>query len=187
MREKTISQQVSRECSREMLAKGGAVQDRVGRRLTVLRDWQKNGIPDEHMGKTPLSLRQAARWSDASLGVYPIPSPNDFSTKHAVWGNAILEIQSLIEKLSFRYKKSNSGRTKKASEKNLRDATIHKQLEDAVSRWHSEREEAMRQRERAESAEARAMRISLELRSKEALIAELRKQLVALEAVRIIK
>lgn len=165
-----------------------SVRDRVLRRVQLLRDWDAKGVPENYIGRMPSSLRAVARWNDPGLGIVPIASPNDFSMNHRSWGTSVAEIDSLLKCLRNRYRKQ--GGSKEAAHRasphpNVK--TVLRQLEDAVSRWHAEREDALNQRERLKGAEARIARMSFELREKDALIAELRKRLVALETLRSIR
>lgn len=169
-------------------APNGSVRDRVARRLELFRLWEKRGVPPEYVGRLPKSLRKVAQWSDADLGVYPILSPNDFSTRHSGWGELVREIQRCLAGLSSRATYTQQKKVGAAASSRRGDRrVVEGQLADAISRWHTAREELLRERDRANSAEARCARMSLQCQDKDALIAELRRKLSAFESVRAIR
>lgn len=166
----------------------GSVRDRVQRRLELLRLWEKQGLPPNYVACLPHSLRKIAQWSDVDLGVYPILSPNDFSTQHPVWGESVREIQSCLVRLSSRTSSAVRKKTGVVASNTRNDLqAVERLLADTISRWHSVREELLRERDRANSAEARCARMSLQCQDKDALIAELRRKLAAFESIRAIR
>lgn len=59
-----------------------SLAERVVRKRCILEAWKKDGVPVEKLRTLPRSLRSARVWHDAEIGLYPIGSPNDFTTLH---------------------------------------------------------------------------------------------------------
>lgn len=166
----------------------GTVTDRVRRRLELLRGWNVQGVPAAYLDKLPTSLREVAKWEARELGIWPIASPNDFTTRHRTWGKSVLEIETLISQIAERYIRKPGRRSNNVAGTSSTEVRILlRQLEDAASRWHAEREAAAAAREKCVSAEGRVARLLRELAQKDALISELRKRIVSLEALRSIR
>jgi len=173
---------------RSLADRRGSVADRVRRRLELLRGWNVEGVSAAYLDKLPTSLREVAKWEDRELGIWPIASPNDFTTRHRTWGKSVLEIETLIRQIAGRYIRKAGGRPNNvAGTTSTEGKILLGQLEDAVSRWHAERESAAAAREKCVSAEGRVARLMRELGEKDALISELRKRIMSLEAPRSIR
>lgn len=154
-----------------------SLQSRIQRRLDVLVEWQRKGIPPGKMA--PRSLRGARDWNDPELDIVPIPSPNDFTTTHNIYGDLVKDIAGLLT--SLRRKTEIIGSRKRIENiQNTpefeRDVFV-KQLQAAVSQWNSERDQRLHEKKRADAAEARSMLLLQENRNKDELIADLRRQL----------
>lgn len=155
------------------------VEERVERRLEVLRAWDREGLP---IGKTiPASLTKVREWDDPELGIVPISSPNDFTKNHPLLGERIRDIAGLLTKLGRRYAPLNGKlktRTKPTSSTSIFDRKAHeRQLQAAVSQWHAERDRSLAAATRADAAEARSIALLDENAAKDRLIADLRGQL----------
>jgi len=173
---------------RSLADRRGRVVDRVQRRLELLRGWNVEGMPAAYLDKLPTSLREVAKWEDRELGIWPIASPNDFTTRHRTWGKSVLEIETLISQIASKYIRKPGGRPNNVAGTTSKEVKILlRQLEDAVSRWHTERESSAAAREKCVSAEGRVARLMRDSSEKDALISELRKRIMSLEAPRSIR
>lgn len=170
-------------------AKGAhqSIEARIERRLDLLRSWLRDGIPiNKHV---PKNLKETRVWGDPELGIAPISSPNEFTTTHHRYGSLVREIAGLLAAL----KRRSTSSTKKARPK--KSASLEKfdrnafdrQLESAVSQWHTERNRRLHEEKRADAAEARSILLLEENAKKDSLIADLRRQLVAREELRVVK
>lgn len=162
------------------------VEQRVERRLEVLRAWDRDGLP---FGKTiPASLTEAKDWDDPELGIVPIGSPNDFTKSHPILGDRIRDIAGLITKLAKRYAPAKGGprsRARPTSSTSIFERRAHeRQLEAAVSQWHAERDRSLAAAARADAAEARSLALLEENAAKDRLIADLRGQLARRDGLR---
>jgi len=149
-----------------------SVPERIATRLRVLRQWDKDRrVPP---GKAvPKNLVAARLWHDVELGIYPIKSPNEFTTVHETYGDDVREVQTLSLRLSavapvFDAK----GKVKGA--RNAGDDMTY-----VISQWHKERAEALMQKSRANRNEAHLELATAELKRKDAEIAALTRQLAA--------
>ena len=154
-----------------------SVKQRIDRRISVLRAWLSDGIP---VGKAvPSSLTAAREWDDEELGIQRISSPNEFTTTHPQHRQLVREVAALLTELKKRYGQpvSKSPR-RKANPADKFDQRAHdRDLQEAVSQWHAERDQHLWQKERADSAEARSVALLDENAQMEKLIADLRRQL----------
>ena len=174
----------------DLLAEGAStrqsIAQRIKRRLEVLMEWKVHGVP---AGKTvPKSLRSAREWEDPELGILEISSPNEFTTTHLVHGEQVREIQLLANELL------KQGRDAADTDGEVMEppAAFDRQrfdrlLEVAVSQWHAERDRHLEQKRRAESAEGRNALLQQEIKQKDALISELRKQIASPLGLRSVK
>ncbi|QFT92518.1 hypothetical protein FIU86_06675 [Roseovarius sp. THAF9] len=163
------------------------VEERIEKRLDVLREWARDGLP--HDKAVPKSLRAARLWADGDLGIEPINSPNDFTTTHRSYGTRVRDISILlteIRKKSSRTSCTTTGQAPKPVSKFDRK-DFDRQLEAAVSQWHTEREQRLREAKRADSAEARSVVLLEENAQKDELIADLRRQLAAVKRFRVME
>jgi hypothetical protein len=164
-----------------------SVRERIDRRLEVLNDWLKEGIP---AGKfVPEGLTAARTWDDIELGILSIGSPNEFTTTHHVHGEKVRAIQKLLTKLRDRFgrppetPKASSARAEASFDRKAFDRL----LATVVSQWHAERDQRLEDKKRAMTAEARAELLGLENAQKDAIIAELRRQLAERHGLRAVE
>jgi len=153
--------------------------ERVARKRRILEAWKNEGVPVDKLPTLPRSLRAARVWHDNELGLYSIGSPNDFTTLHPQWGKEVEEIEDLIRTLHRRYKveeaKPASGPAPRAIQAvNVTLAELNRERETLIRQWNEARLEAAEYKSRAESAEARLTR-------KQAALADVRAELVALK------
>ena len=175
----------------DLLAETGSgrrtVEQRIERRLEVLREWLRDGIP---VGESiPRSLNAARLWENVELGILPIASPNEFTTTHHLHGGRVRDIGGLLTELRKRFDRPtgrSSTRSTSAAAKFDRKA-FDRQLEAAVSQWHAERDRRLHERRRADAAEARSVLLLEENARKDALIADLQHQLAAHQGLRVVE
>lgn len=160
------------------------VKQRIDQRLTVLREWNREGIP---MGKEiPTSLTAAREWDDAELGILSIRSPNEFTTNHRVHGTLVGDISKLLTALKKRHGRPapSSSVSSSAGLNKFDRQEIDRQLEAAVSQWHSERDQRLHEKARADASDARSVVLLEENAQKDKLIADLRRQLAVRQGLR---
>lgn len=164
-----------------------SVKARIERRLVVLRDWLKNGIPPEKT--VPRSLTAARHWSDPELGIERICSPNEFTTTHPQHHQLIVDVAALLTKLEKRYSKSGKATQLRQTAPSGRfdEQAFERQLTAVTSQWHSERAQRLQERVQADSAVARSVVLLEENAQMEKLIADLRRQLAAGKGLRAVK
>lgn len=175
----------------DLLAQGGArkltIEQRIDRRLEVLRSWLRDGIP---AGKSiPKNLKAARVWEDPELGIARIASPNEFTSSHHLHGPAVREIAAVLTQLKKRFHRPKTASASSAQALSTRfDRTAYeRQLERVVSQWHSERDLRLNEKKRADAAEARSIMLLQESAEKDELIADLRRQLVARKGLRAVE
>lgn len=163
------------------------VEQRIERRLEVLREWLRSGVP---VGRSiPKNLKAVRLWEDVGLRVQPIASPNEFTTTHRLHGPLIRDIAGILTELKKRYKQPAARsrlRTLVSTEKFDRKA-FERQLEAVVSQWHSERDQRLHQEKRADAAEARSVLLLEENAKKDILIADLRHQITVHKGLSVVK
>ena len=160
-------------------SKPQSVEDRIRRRIEVLEEWMENGVP---AGKDiPQGLRAAREWQDDELRIAPIASPNEFTRTHDRHGHLVSAVSTLLDQLNYRYKypKKNRIKPKERADDRRQMAHLQKQLESAVSQWHTERDAHLREKKRADAAEAHRSIIETESADKDKTIADLRRQIAA--------
>lgn len=167
--------------------KSQTIGQRIERRLEILRHWLRDGIP---VGKAiPRSLNAARLWEDVGLNIQPIKSPNEFTTTHHEHGQSVRDIAGLLTALRNRYgrpaKSSVAARPASAAQFDRR--AFDRTLEAAVSQWHTERDQRLEERKRADSAESRSAMLLDENAHKDQLIADLRRQLAAQKSLRVVE
>lgn len=163
-----------------------SVEARIERRLALLREWLREGIP---VGKVvPKSLAEARAWDDAELGIVSIVSPNEFTTTHPTFGARVQDIASLLTALKKKFKQpaTVSSRSSSPALKFDRSA-LERQLVAVVSQWHAERDQRQNEKRRADSAEFRSAMLLKEVDKKDDLIADLRRQLAAKQGLRAVE
>ena len=164
------------------------VEQRIERRLEVLREWLRDGVPADE--SIPASLKAARVWENAELGILPIASPNEFTTTHHLHGNRVRDIGGLLTELKKRFDRpggsASSPRSSAAAAKFDRKAH-ERQLEAAVSQWHAERDQRLHEKRRADAAEARSVLLLEENARKDALIADLQRQLASHNGLRVVE
>ncbi len=175
----------------DLLAPAGAtphsVQDRIERRLVVLRSWLKEGIPP---GKVvPRSLTAAREWSDPDIGIQKISSPNEFTTTHPQHRKLVADVAGLLTELRKRYSRpASSSRAKRSAPTEKFDrSAFNRLLEEAISQWHSERAQRIQEKDRADAAQSRSLMLLEENAQMEKLIADLRRQLVARKGLKAVE
>lgn len=160
------------------------VAQRIERRLDVLREWLRDGIP---MGKSvPESLNAARLWEDDDLGIQPIKTPNEFTTTHFDHGKDIRDIQGLLTALRVRYGRPKRPSSRASAVAKFDRKAFDRALEASVSQWQTERHQRLQEKTRADSAEARSYLFLAEIDQKDRLIADLRQQLSAQKGLRIV-
>ena len=164
-----------------------SVERRIERRLEVLREWVREGVP---AGKTfPASLTGARNWNDPELDIFSVRSPNDFTTTHPLYGSRIRDIAGLLTVLVKRYKHAATAATKRsanAAAKFDRKA-FDKQLENVMSQWHTERDQRLHEKRRADAADARSAMLTDENAQKDGIIADLRRQITSSKGLRVVE
>lgn len=163
------------------------VEERIEQRLVILRQWLREGVP---MGKAvPKSLTAARLWEDLELGILPISSPNEFTTTHQIFGPLVRDLAGLLTDLTKRFGRPASSREAKIATASAKyDRRAHeRQLEAAVSQWHSERDSWLLEKKRADAAEARSVLLLEENAQKDEIIADLRRQLAAKQGLRVVE
>lgn len=163
------------------------VKQRIERRLEVLREWHREGVPaGKHF---PRSLTEARLWEDVELDIMPIASPNEFTTTHPLHGRLIKDVAGLLTELKKRFDRPSKSRLKKSSAAMAKyDAkAAEKQLEAAVSQWHTERDLRLNEKKRVDSAEARSSLLLEENAQKDELIADLHRRLAAHQGLKGVK
>lgn len=163
-----------------------SVEQRIERRLEVLRHWLREGLPEGK--RIPKDLNAARKWDDLELAIVPIASPNEFTTTHPIFGERIRNIASLLTDLRKKFDRplKFSLKAPVSTAKFDRKAT-DRQLRAIVSQWHCERDERVKEKKRAASAEARIVLLLEESNQKDELIADLRQQLASKKGVRAVK
>lgn len=163
-----------------------SVENRIERRLEVLREWLREGIP---AGKLiPKSLAEARAWGDAELGIVAIVSPNEFTTTHPTFGARVRDIAGLLTVLRKKFKQPASV-SPRSGDRTLKfdRSALERQLAAVVSQWHAERDQRQQEKGRADSAEFRSVLLLKELEKKDELIADLRRQLASKQGLRVVE
>jgi hypothetical protein len=164
-----------------------SIEDRVEKRLTVLRAWEQEGLP---LGaQLPESLTAMRLWDDPSLGILKISSPNEFTRNHPRVGQKVREIDSLLAELRSRYSEpSASTRVRKLSHATKFDSkAAETQLRAAVSQWHTERSEKLAAERRAKALESRNLMLTKDLDDRDRQIAELTARVAGSAPLRSVK
>lgn len=167
----TVSNIVSLKTSNRSL------KQRVERKREVLQSWLDKGVPHDKVDAVPSSLTEAREWEDPSLDVHAIGSPNNFTTKHAQVGRDVQAIGNLITKLQAKIKRPKPKRRSADERPTITAKDVQEVIATLASQWHMAREEARRQRLRADDAEAARDLAREELRLSLAEVAELKRQL----------
>lgn len=155
-----------------------SLKDRVQRKREILQKWLDNGIPHDKLASLPRSLTQARTWEDLELGIYPIGSPNSFTTQHPDVGRHVEVIAALLTKLKSKTKRPAATRAKSDPRKaTISAAQVEQALSAMASQWHIAREQARRERKRAEILEGHLEVARSECRAKDEELAELRRRL----------
>lgn len=163
------------------------IEQRIDRRLEVLRSWLRDGIPS---GKSiPKDLKAARVWEDPDLGIARIASPNEFTSTHHLHGPAVREIAAVLTQLREKFDRPTtvSASSARAPSTKFDRTAFERQLERVVSQWHSERDLRLHEKRRADAAEARSTVLLQENADKDELIADLRRQLAARKGLRVIE
>jgi len=163
------------------------VEQRIERRLEVLRGWLRDGVPAGE--SIPASLKAARVWESAELGILPIASPNEFTTTHNLHGNRVRDIGGLLTELKRRFDRpASTSPTRSTAAAAKFDRKAHeRQLEAVVSQWHAERDQRLHEKRRADAAEARSVLLLEENARKDALIADLQRQLASHHGLRVVE
>lgn len=163
------------------------IAQRIERRQAVLREWLAEGIPP---GKViPPSLAAARRWEDVELAIEAIASPNEFTKTHPLHGREVSNIAALLTALEKKF-----GRPKRdtrppapAEEKRFDQAMSNRLLQTISSQWHEEREMRLSEKRRADSAEARSGALLEDLKLKDKIISDLRRELSKKSGLRLME
>jgi len=163
-----------------------SVEQRIERRLVVLRGWHNDGVPADQ--SIPGSLKAVRVWEDAELGIMPIASPNEFTTTHPLHGSMVRDIGSLLTALKKRFDRSakTSSTRALAAAATFDRRAFDRQLQAAVSQWHTERDQRLQEKRRADAAEARSVMLLDEITRKDTIIADLQRQLAARDGLRVV-
>lgn len=173
----------------DLLASGperSTVEQRIERRLEVLRMWLADGVPFGQ--EAPKNLATARRWEEHSLQIAAIASPNDFTQNHPRFGERVREIARLLTAIHKRYG-APSGTTRGPATPPTAafDRRAHeRQLEKLVTQWHAERDRSLAEKVRADASEARSVMLLDENAHKDKLIADLRRQLAERQGLRVV-
>lgn len=162
-------------------SKPQSVGQRIERRLEILREWLQEGIPVDK--SLPKDLTAVRVWEDIELGVARISSPNEFTRTHLIHGARVCAIEALLGALKKHLKEPDGKSNATNAHKTLKKVD-RSELEREVSLWHSERDQRLQEKKRADSAEARSTMLLLESKEKDELIADLRRQLAAKQGLR---
>lgn len=165
-------------------AKAVPVADRIERRIQLMTEWLRSGVPS---GKTiPKSLTEARIWTDDELGILPIGSYSDFTKTNVRLGKRVQVFDELREQLLAKHARPKSTRrgsvnrrTGASSQRRVDQDSDRHALQSAVSQWHMQRDAYLAEKGRADAAERRSHQLLRELAAKDALIADLRRQLAA--------
>ncbi|WP_419830334.1 hypothetical protein [Methylobacterium sp.] len=167
-------------------SKRQTIEQRLERRLEVLREWHREGIP---AGKTiPKDLKAARTWEDPDLGILSIGSPNEFTSTHHVHGPRVKDIAALLTALKKRFGRPVTKSMAQGSEiaTKFDRRAFDRQVEAMVSQWHTERDLRLQEKRRADAAEARSIMLLEENAQKDDLIADLRRQLTSHKGLRVV-
>jgi len=158
---------------------------RIERRVEVLREWKKTGIPDGQL--LPLSLTELREWNDPALGIQRISSPNSFTKSHPQHGAAIRKAADLLAELHEKFRQPvPSRRVHQKSKQQLVDRAeelsedliaADERLLKTVEQWLSEKSAASDAKGRIESLQRKVDEQKEKLTERESEIAELRRQL----------
>ncbi len=171
----------------EGVMKRQTVEQRIEKKLEVLREWLRDGVP---VGESiPTSLKAARVWESAELGILPIASPNEFTTTHHLHGNKVRDIGSLLTELRKRFDRPASASPTRSSTTATRfdRKAFDRQLAAAVSKWHAERDQRLHEKRRADAAEARSVMLLEENAQKDSIIADLQRQLASRDGLRVVE
>lgn len=161
------------------------VKQRIERRLEILREWLRDGMP---VGAAiPRSLTAARLWEDKALGVEPIKSPNEFTTTHHEHGRSVRDIADLLTTLRDRYRKPKRVAPRQAQVAKFDRKAVDGALEAAVSQWHTERDRHLQEKRRAADIQTGNVMLLDENADKDRLIADLRRQLSAQTRLRVVE
>jgi hypothetical protein len=153
-----------------------SLQSRVQRKREILQLWLNDGVPHDKFLSLPRSLTEARKWEDPELGIYAIGSPNNFTTRHREVGRDVQAIGALLTKLRDKVKLPPSKARAVPRKPGISVKEIHQAMSALISQWHIAREEARKQRTRADVAEKHRDIARKELRDMEVELARLRRQ-----------
>jgi len=153
-----------------------SVAERIEQRLVLLRGWLANGIPDGV--DLPSSLTTLRKWDVAELGVERIASPNEFTKSHPAHGRQVAEAQRLLGDLIKRHARPTTTKATRNAAADAAEARLNAAaFTRAVSQWHAERDANDKLRTRTEAAQSLSATLRRENAEKDALIADLTRQL----------
>lgn len=170
-------------------SKAVSVADRIERRIQLMMEWLASGVP---RGKAiPTSLTEARTWADEELGILPIGSYSDFTKTNVRLGKRVQVFDELREQLLAKHARPKSTRRGSvnrragaSSQRRVDQNSDQDALRSAVSQWHVQRDAYLVEKGRADAAERRSHQLLRELAAKDALIADLRRQLTASSGLR---
>lgn len=139
--------------------------------------WLDSGIPHDKLDSLPSSLTEARKWSDAELGIHPIGSPNNFTTRHPDVGEDVEAIGTLLSALHEKVRRPARKKPQTSHQPKISAREVEQALSTLVSQWHVAREDARRHKVRADLAEKHRDLARDELRTAQVELAELRRRL----------
>ncbi|SEI19621.1 hypothetical protein [Tardiphaga sp. OK245] len=174
--------------------KRSSIGKRINRKLEVLQEWERSGIPIGQM--LPASLAEVRTWSQPSLGVQAIGSPSDFTTTHPQHGNSIKAIWASLERLKAKYLllggvalggfAKEAAATTHLAGLERRIAEGEERLVHVASQWTMTKQALESEKRRAQSFAQMVTRKDEIISEKNEEIAELQRQLKSRRGVRLV-
>lgn len=171
------------------------LQVRIQRRLEVLREWKKSGVPDGQL--IPLSLTELREWNDPALGIQRIASPNSFTKSHPQHGAAIVKLAALLGELHEKFRqpvlrrrvheKTQNRLADRVAELNEDLAAADERLLATVEQWLSEKSAASDAMVRIKSLQRKIDQQTQTLSERDSEIAELRRQLTPNRRLKVVE
>ncbi|MGN6826432.1 hypothetical protein [Paucibacter sp. M5-1] len=168
-------------------------EGRIRRRIEVFEEWIKKGrVPLELAQHLPRSLTQLMKWSVPSLGIVPSTNPHDYTREHKSWGSKVKKAEKLMGDVLglVEVPKAPVSATERVLDLREAKRELKHSLELAVDQYHKlahELVEAKRvSRSNADIAKALTEQLDaakLDLEKRDGQIAELRRELHALQAL----
>lgn len=168
---------------------------RIKRKLEVLQEWERSGIP---IGSAiPASLSEVRAWSEPSLGIQSIGSPSDFTTTHPEHGHLVQEIWDVLERLRGKYVRLGNAPTASAPAETAEAIQLaslegklaegERRLIQLASQWTMTRNALEREQRRTSAFVKMITRKDQIIAEKNDEIAELQRQLNARRGLRLVE